>query len=122
MEKRKLTEQEETAIRLIHHDFAGLSVDDAAIKMGTTVITVKKLLTSIKRKAPQLFPILTIRQRAIIALYDEHLSRKSIMVSLDISKKVLEKEVTFLRKRGFLFNRGMAQYRSWMDVDVKERF
>ena len=120
--ERVITEREEQAIRLCHHDFDGMSVNAASIKMGTTVTDVKELLASAERKAPQLFPIITTRQRAIIGMYDEHLSRKEIVELLGITKKILEREVTFLRKRGLLFNRKPDQYDPTMDGRVKERF
>ena len=120
--KRTITQQEETAYRLCHHDFEGLSIDDAAVRMKITVASVKKLLTRVKHKAPQLFPILTTRQRAILSMYDERLNWKEIVELLGISEKVLEKDVAFLRKRGHLFTRKPDQYNPDMDGAVKTKF
>lgn len=120
--KRTITRRQETAYRLCHHDFGGLSIDDTAVRMKITAVSVRRLLNKVKRKAPQLFPIFTTRQRAILSMYDERLNQKEVAELLGISEKVLEKDVTFLRKRGYLFNRKPDQYDPGMDGMVKERF
>ena len=120
--KRNLTPNEEEALRNCHHDFEGKSIKEAAVCMGRSIRAVQRLLCSAKKKAPQMFPILTPRYRAIMSMYDQHISRKAIMEGLGITKGVLAREVAFLRKHRFLFNRTMSQYRSSMDVDVKEKF
>ena len=120
--KRTITKSEEQAIRLCHHDHGGKSIEEAAKILDCTVDNVKKQLRNARKKAPQLFPILTPRHRAILTMYDQHLSRAAIMEGLGISEKVLEREVTFLRAHGRLFNRVPDQYRASMDGDVKEVF
>lgn len=120
--KRILTQDEETVIRLVHHDFAGVSVEVAATQMGCSVRKIKGLLRSAERKAPTMFPIITPRQRAIIEMYGQHMSRESVMAGLEIGITTLEKEVTFLREHKLLWNRKPDQYRSWMDGDIKEKF
>lgn len=119
---RILTHKEEQAIRLCHQDHQGVSVESAAATMDITVANVKRHLRNAEKKAPQLFPILTPQHRAILALYDRHTSRKAIAEGLGISEAVLGREVTFLREKGFLFNRGAEQYDPSMDSQVKERF
>ena len=120
--KRILTEDEETAIRLCHHDFGGESIEDAATYMGQSVDEVQQLLCDAQRKAPQMFPILTPQHRAILTMYDLHVSRKAIAEGLGITLATLEKRVVFLRRHGFLWNRKPDQYRPSMDGEVKERF
>jgi biotin operon repressor len=123
MEQRIITEQEEQAIRLCHHEFKGFPIDDTAGIMGITVKEVKALLRSTKRKAPQMFPILDPRQRAVLALYDQHVSRATMCTSLGITLSSLKKEVEFLRKHGFLFSMTAERYDPVMhDALVKERF
>jgi len=120
--KRKLTINEEIAIRLCHHDHGGESIEDAATYMDRTVKAVQRLLCSAKKKAPQMFPILWPQHRAILSMYDQHISCEAIAAGLGIGLKVLEKRVTFLREHGFLWDRKPDQYRPSMDGDVKERF
>ena len=134
--KRHLTTNEEQAIRFCHHEFDGLSVEDAAKKMSIKVRAMQRLLCNAKKKAPQMFPILTPRRRAIIALYDRgdfelrqgqyvwtHTSRKVIAIGLNITLDVLAYEVAFLRRHKFLWDRTMDQFDPSMhDGCVKQRF
>lgn len=123
METRVITEKEEQAIRLVHHDFDGYPIGDAARVMGTTVKEVKALLKSVKRKAPQLFPILTPRQQTILGLYGQSLSRATISVSLGITVAALAKEIEFLRGYGFLNNKEPVSYvPSEHDEQIREKF
>lgn len=117
MEERIITEQEECAIRLCHHEHDGYPVDDAARVMGITPAKVKALLRSVKRKAPQLFPILTPRQRVILDSYSQcpcsnHCSpsRAAIAATFGITVAVLAKEVAFLRRHKFLVNQTTEQF------------
>ena len=123
MDERIITEREEQAIRLCHHEFDGYPIDDAARIMGTTAKEVKALLRSAKRKAPQMFPILSPRQRAILVLYDQRLSRGAICASFGITLALLKKEVEFLRKHGFLFSMATERYDPTRhDALIKEKF
>ena len=60
--KRILTKKEEMAIRLVHHDFFGMTTKLAALQMGLGQRRVQQLLQSVRLKAPQMFPILTKQQ------------------------------------------------------------
>lgn len=123
MKKRTLSQLEEKIIRLVHHDFVGLSLEETAHRIAfLTVPKLKQKLRQIEKLAPQLFPILTPQHRAILLMYDKHMSRASIAVALGISKQDLCKEIAFLRKHKFLWNRKMDQYDPLMDGSVKERF
>ena len=61
-----ITEKEQQAYRLCHHDFAGLTVDQAANRMKVSARQVQKLLKSLEKKAPQLFPILSAKDKFIV--------------------------------------------------------
>lgn len=122
-EERVITKQEERALRLCHHDFNGYPITDVARIMSITPKKVKALLKSVERKAPQLFPILTPRQRTILRLYDECLSRDIIAESLGITIFALKQEVVFLRKHGFLVSKTCERYVPGKhDALVKEKF
>jgi predicted ArsR family transcriptional regulator len=120
--KRELTTNEETAIRLCHHDFGGENMEDAAIYMGVKRQCVYRHLYNARKKTPQLFPILWPQDRAILALCDQHTSQDAIAVGLGISIDKVRRKITFLRQHGFLWNRKPDQYCSWMDEQVKEKF
>lgn len=122
MKKRVLSHFEETIIRWHHHDFAGLSLEETAHRVFSTVPELKQKLKEIKKKCPQLFPILTPRHRAILLMYDKHMSRVSIATALGISGLELHKEVAFLRKHKFLWNRKVDQYSPLVDGQVKIKF
>lgn len=122
MTKRILSQLEEKIVRACHHDFKGLSIEEAADRIGLTPDEVKQKLKEIKQKTPQLFPILIPQHRAILLMYDKHMSRASIAVALGISEQELHKKIAFLRKHKFLWNRKPDQYDILMDSRVKERF
>lgn len=134
--KRAITHKEEQAYRMCHHDFGGLSIKEAAKKMGVKVRGVQRLLCNLKKKSPRLFPILTPRRRAIIALYDQgdfelrkgvyvwtHTSRKAVAAGLNITLDTLAYEIAFLRRHKFLWDRTMDQFDGSMhDGQIKEKF
>ncbi len=122
MSKRNLSHFEETIIRWHHHDFVGLGLEETARMVSSTVPELKRKLKQIEKKAPTLFPILTPQHRAILLMYDKHMSRASIAVALSISEQDLHKEIAFLRKHKFLWNRKPDQYDSLMDNRVKTKF
>jgi DNA-binding transcriptional regulator LsrR (DeoR family) len=55
-------------------------------------------------------------------MYDKHMSRASIAVALGVTEQELHKEIAFLRKHKFLWNRKPDQYDPLMDNRVKKRF
>ena len=120
--KRTLSKFEEHIVRLCHHDFGGLPIEDAAAKIDITVPKLRGKLRQIKRKCPQLFPILTPQHQAILMMQDKHMSRISIAATLGISEKSLIKKITFLRKHKFLWDHKVDQYSPLVDGQVKERF
>lgn len=122
MTKRNLSHFEEKVLRVCHHDFGGLSIEEAAKKLECSPQTIKSALKHAKKKAPTLFPILTPQHQAILLMYDKHMSRASIAAALGISKQELHKEIAFLRKHKFLWNRKPDQYDPILDNKVKEKF
>ncbi len=120
--KHNLTPNEETTIRLVHHDHGGESVQDAAVYMGCTVKAVQRLLRNVERKAPQLFPILLPQHRAILAMRDQHISYSAMIVGLGITKKKLKTMIAFLREHRFLWNKTTDQYQPSMDGEAKTKF
>jgi predicted ArsR family transcriptional regulator len=122
MPERVLPLKEELVIHLCHHDHGGKSVAEAAVELGVTARTVRGWLNSAKKKAPQLFPILTPLQQKIVAAWDTKSPEHSeVCEALGISKKQLERQITTLRSYGYL-KRTVSQYRPYMDSDVQRKF
>lgn len=121
--KRVLTQPEERVIRLCHHDMGGHSIKEAASILHAGENCVETLLASAKKKAPQLFPILTRLQHTIIRLWRLGADEKVIIKNLDINANVLKKELKFLKKHKFIIRMpGVGPYYSSMDNHVKEKF
>lgn len=69
--KRKITKKQETAYRLIHPSFGGLTYQQAAKKMGITKSAIRHLLERMGKVAPQLFPVLSLEHAEIWHLWSE---------------------------------------------------
>lgn len=124
-EKRVITEREEEAYKLCHHDFSCLSTHDAADVMGVSQREVELLLTSVKKKAPQLFPILTLRQKQVHDLWLENKTYKEIAKTLLISTNTVNATVDDINKKyGYikLKIKGMLSFNDSMEGKVKQKF
>lgn len=67
--KRLITKKQEKAYRLCHHDFEGLSAEEAAERLGISVRAINRTLERLEKIAPQLFPILSVRQAEMWARF-----------------------------------------------------
>ena len=123
--KRLITERQEQALQLCHHDFEGLAQEEAAEKMGISRRAVCKLLAYVEKALPQYFPILTKLEAQVYHYYmvegwevdeiAEHVEK-----SPDAIYKVLQgakAKGKFFRKKGKIL-----QYRPWMDAQVIQKF
>lgn len=123
--KRIITEQEERAIRLCHHDFGGLTQKDAARLMGKTRQRVQQLLQSAEQKILSLFPILTKRQVEVRDYINKSgLTYEQIAKILNVSKsnvgnivETLKKKKVYLEKR-----EPVRKYELWMDSQIVQKF
>ena len=121
--KRNLTEQEEQVIRLVHHDFGGLTIDEAAEKMGIRSYTAYTLLASAEKKAPQLFPILTSQQQFILAGWKTGASNADIAEVLGVKVRSIVDDITFLRKHKYIYDKPKEiPYAPHMDDQIREKF
>lgn len=121
--KRNLTKAEEKVIRLVHHDFKGLTVVETARIMRVQPTYVWELLRSIKEKAPQLFPILTPKQVAVLQGYENNASPETIAAGLGVSVYAVRRIVAFLRKHKFLENRPkIVSYTPLHDSQIVQKF
>ena len=67
--KRLITEKQEQALRLCHHDFDGFSQAEAAKQMNISQSALNQLLIRVKKVMPQYFPILTKLEYKCYNLY-----------------------------------------------------
>lgn len=101
MVKRHLTEWEEQVVRTVHHDFGGHSRKNAARHLGTTKNAIDSALKRVKRKAPQLFPILTRQQKQVYDLLNKGYTRNTIAAIQRTSTKNIDNIIQQLHKKGF---------------------
>lgn len=121
--KRNLTKAEEKVIRLNHHDFKGLTINETARILQVQPAHVRDLLRSVKQKAPQLFPILTPRQVAVLRGYENKASQEVIAAGLGVAVKSVKRIVTFLRKHKFLVNKPkVIAYTPLQDGQIVQKF
>lgn len=127
---RVITESEEAAFRLCHHDFFGLTQQQAAEVLGITRQGIGDKLKSVRRKAPQLFPILS---KNVAIIYDrfttDNMSVREIADDLSLTPRycwqVLKDLWDCRKETGLYFRLGTAarlHYRPWMDEHVKGVF
>ena len=126
--QRKITGHEIKVYRLCHHEFEGRTVKDTAYAMSISEGKVRRLLKSLKRKAPQLFPILTKRQYAIYQLYVNHgYSQLTIAAHLRTTQSNIQATIQRMKDKGVvgLDIGGVSEtvsYDSSMDKHVKRKF
>lgn len=123
--KRTLTKQEITAYRWCHHYFKGLTTAEAGKRMGLSQRRVQQLLQSVKRKAPQLFPILTPQQVEVdILINEEGHTFEETAKALHISVPTVSNIVEAMKKKGvkFLRRKPTVSYQKYMDKQVVEKF
>lgn len=123
--KRAITEREQEAYQLRHHDFCGLTVKETAEKMGVTRFQVAHLLHSMKKKAPQLFPILTKQQVRTFELWLRGDTIEDIAIEMGVMDKTVENVMlTVKEKMGTRFppHNTILSYTDSMEGNVKEKF
>ena len=123
--KRLITENEERVYRAVSVDFDGLTPADAALKLGVSTARIHEVLQSVKRKAPQLFPLLTKQEAQAYELLREGKSDLDIEMSLRIDSSRLHKLVYNLRNKGRLERRGSmncVRYEEHMANEITEKY
>lgn len=126
--ERQITKDEEQAYRLCHHEFEGLTIREAAIRMELREHIVRRLLKNVKQKCPQLFPILTKRQYAIYQLYVERgISQSCIAKDFNTTQSNIQATLQRMKKNGVkgLNISGVGdilRYGKSMDAHVKQKF
>ena len=122
--QRKLSDKEEQAIRLVHHDFIGLTRKAAAAKMNISEQRLSSLLQSVKKKAPQMFPILMQNQVDVRSLVmDSGMDRQRIADYYNWPIKKVDNIIAQLRKKGIsLTVPKTVRYEPHMDNKIARKF
>lgn len=122
--KHNLTKQEAEAIRCTHHSFDHHSKKLAARTMCISVSRLNQILRSAKKKAPQLFPILTYNQVDVLDKLNEGHTHIEIANKLGLTVKQVDSIVAQLHKLGVaIYHRPKTvRYNPGMDRQVKRRF
>jgi DNA-directed RNA polymerase specialized sigma24 family protein len=124
-EVKHLTGAHVLAYRQCHHDFKGLSIEQAALALGWPTARIRMLLREAEEIAPQLFPILSHRQARVRELAESGFTNGQIAEVLHISRGTVCKVVSLLRKKGALPEHhtiSVCRYDSSMDLNIKEKF
>lgn len=126
MNKRKITEKQERALCLCHHDFEGLTQADAAEKMGISQPALSELLAAVKKVMPEWFPILTPFEAKCYRIYiDEGFAVPFVAAQVSRSQSAVYDALKRARAKGQFFpeaKRKVLQYDPSMDSHVKEKF
>jgi len=125
MTKRVISKFEEKVIRLCHHDFEGLTQQKAAKQLQCSQALISRTISCLKKKVPQLFPILTKKQiRLRDYIIKNGLTHQEIAMLLGVSKDTVDSRIMALKAKGVCFEkpRKMLQYENWMDGNIKQKF
>lgn len=124
MTKRLITRREEEIYQLCHPDFDGLSIDQAAKKLGVGRETVIRHLNSIRHKAPQLSPVLNTRQKLVLSLIKSGKINSTTIASLTtIPESTVRGIIAVLETYGFVMPKTETRsYTPGCDSRVAERF
>jgi hypothetical protein len=127
--ERQVTFKQETAYRLCHQDFFGLSTTDAAEVMECSQRDVNYCLQRLREIAPQLFPILTPSMAKMYVLFMEGNTNEEIADCLNVSTRHVRRVLKFLHdhkeQTGMYFRSDAGRriaYNVCMDGYVKERW
>lgn len=124
--ERLITEKQEQILRLVHHDFEGLSQAEAAKKLNISQAAISDALVRIEKVMPQIFPILTKLEVERYHLYCiEGWSIKDIAEHFGLTPDSIYKALKRARDKGMFFPEPkgkMLSYNSDMDMNVKREF
>lgn len=125
MSERLITEIEEKIYRSCHHDFGGMTQQEVAVELCMSRSTISRILKHIEKKAPQLFPILTPKQKQIRDLIcNAGLTHQMIALDLAINEHTVDHIVEQLKKKGVCLPSPPKTkcYQTYMDAEIKQKF
>ncbi len=124
--KRKLSERQEQAIRLVSGEFLGLSVKAAALVMHITPQAVNRLLDRARTACPQLFPLLTKQEADAKGLLAAGWTNEEIADRLQVGLSRVSQIIGAINdKQGSQYERAiprMVRYHPYLDSQIKEKY
>ncbi len=123
--ERLMTKQEEEVIRWVHHDFAGKTVSQTAKIMGLSASRIYQLLTGVKKRAPQLFPILTQKEAVTVKLLlEKSLTLKEISTVFGEPSVHTRSRLQRIKEKGFVIPdiAKPIRYTPEHDGHIREKF
>ena len=124
--KRLITKRQEQILRLVHHDFDGLSQAEAAYQLNVSQSVISDTLKRIEEIMPQIFPILTKLEAKCYHLFmTEGWPVDKIAEHLDQSINAIYKTLQRAKDKGMFFSdkKGrILSYNSNMDAHVRKTF
>lgn len=123
--KKNLSDKQVQAYRLVSGDFDGLSVVEAAKRMGITPQAVNRLLNRAETACPQLFPMLTKQEVDVKALLAIGWSNSEIADQLQVCLSRVRQIIGAINdKQGTvrLPPVKIIAYKSYMDSQIRRKF
>jgi DNA-binding transcriptional regulator LsrR (DeoR family) len=123
-EDRVIPEDQERAYRLVAGEFGGQSVSQAAATMRITRTQISRLLAKLKATAPQLFPLITKNEFAVLAYLQNGVGTAEIANYLGFTTRKVQRCVESLIKKG-RWTTGIpktVRYTEQHDSQIKEKF
>ena len=124
--KRLITERQEQILRLVHHDFDGLSQTEAAKKLGISQSVISDALKRVEEVFPHFFPILTKSEAKCYHFYmTEGWSIDELAEHFELTLNSIYKTLQRAKDKGMFFSDAKGRVLSYtpdMDVSVKQKF
>ena len=124
--KRLITEKQERILKLVHHEFDGLSQTEAAKKLGVSQSTISDTLKQIEKVMPQYFPILTKLEAKCYHYYMiEGWSVGETAEYMNHTQDAVYKALQRAKDKGVYFTEARGKVLSYdesMDANVKQKF
>lgn len=124
--ERLITERQEQALKLCHHDLGGLTQTEAAEEMDISQPALSELLTAVRKVLPQYFPILTKLEMKCYHYYMvEGWPVGDIVQYMNKPACAIYDALQRVRTKGKYFpeaKRKILSYDPSMDINVKQRF
>jgi len=123
---RVISKKDQAIYEMCHHEFQGLSQQEAASWLGISSSAVHDTLQRVKAVAPQLFPIITKRQFEVVQLITcDGLMHEEVAERLGVTVSAISNTVEVLKKRGFKFptrTKPPVKFNEYQDKFIREKF